>query len=105
MDRGKPTLEGMPMEIQMEIMRHFLRGPYANTIVLYPLDYYSWGFGFGSLGILSVSKHFSAIALSVLYGENNFYIWGLERTLEESDESKGVTMRKDLQTFYDDTDA
>lgn len=76
------------MEIQMEIMRHFLRGPYANTVVLHPLDYYSWGFGFGSLGILSVSKHFSAIALSVLYGENNFYIPGFERTLEESDESK-----------------
>lgn len=88
MDRGKPTLEGMPVEIQMEIMRHFLRGPYANMIVLYPLDCYSWGFGFGSLGILSVSKHFSAIALSVLYGENKFYIPGFGRTLEESDESK-----------------
>ncbi|KAF6220879.1 hypothetical protein HO133_002559 [Letharia lupina] len=88
MDRGKPTLEGMPVEIQMEIMRPFLRGPYANMIVLYPLDCYRWDFGFGSLGILSVSKHFSAIALSVLYGENDFYIWGLERELEESDESK-----------------
>ena len=54
---GKPNLESMPMEIQVEIMRHFLK--HHGPLELFLQDTYtnqSWGFG--SLGILSVSKHF-----------------------------------------------
>lgn len=81
---GKATLEGMPVEIQVDIMRQLLKTPY--TIELYPQDTHaSISWGFGSLGILSVSKHFSAIGLSVLYGENEFSIPGYEYTLAEHD--------------------
>lgn len=77
---GKATLEGMPMEVQLEVMRNFLKSPYI--IELFPQNTYtnhSWGFG--SLGILSVSKYFSAVGLSVLYGENKFYVWESEYAL------------------------
>ncbi|CAF9942672.1 hypothetical protein IMSHALPRED_004354 [Imshaugia aleurites] len=54
-------------------MRLFLKSP--QPIELYPGDFYinhSWGFG--TLGILTVSKHLSAFGLSVLYGENDFCV-------------------------------
>lgn len=77
----------MPMEIQLGILRNFLKKP--GDIDLYPDDTYtnrSWGFG--SLGILCVSKHSSRIGLSVLYGENKFRIMGYEHALEEFDDSE-----------------
>lgn len=84
---GKPNLESMPMEIQVEIMGHFLK--HHGPLILFPQDTYtnqSWAFG--SLGILSVSKHLSAIGLSVLYGENSFLIPTSDHRLEEFDDSK-----------------
>ena len=83
---GTPTLESMPVEILLEIMRLFLKSP--GHIYLDPENTYtdsSWGFG--SLGVLRVSKHLSAIGLSVLYGENDFWIQQSEYELLESDES------------------
>ena len=56
-------------------MRLFLKS--TGFITLHPKDTYtnrSWGFG--TLGILRVSKHLSAVGLSVLYGANDFCIPG-----------------------------
>lgn len=83
---GKATLEGMPTEIHWQILRNFLKPP--ETIELFPQDTYtnrSWVFG--SLGILRVSKYFSAIGLSILYGENHFSFQNHERDLEDFDDS------------------
>ena len=80
------TLEGMPTEIHWQILRDFLKHP--ETIELFPQDSYdnrSWGFG--SLGILSVSKYFSTIELIVLYGENDFSISKSDCSLKDFDGS------------------
>ena len=68
---GKPSLDSLATETQLQVLRYILRAP---IIELSPLDgYSSHKFGLGSSGILRVSKHFSALALGVLYGENTFY--------------------------------
>ena len=77
----------MPIEIQLETMRCFLKNP--GDIEMYPVDTYTnQGWDFGSLGILRVSKHFSTLGLSVLYGENKFMIMKYIYLLEEFDDSK-----------------
>ena len=76
----------MPTEIHWQILRDFLKHP--ETIELFPQDSYdnrSWGFG--SLGILSVSKYFSTIGLIVLYGENDFSISKSDCSLKDFDDS------------------
>ena len=82
----KATLDSMPTEIHWHILRDLLKR--AETIELFPQDNYnnrSWGFG--SLGILGVSKHFSTIGLSVLYRENDFSISKSECSLKDFDDS------------------
>lgn len=82
----KATIESMPTEIHWQILRNFLKC--SDTIELFPQDTYinrSWGFG--SLGILSVSKHFSTIGLSVLYRENEFSISKSDCSLKDFDYS------------------
>lgn len=59
----------------MEILRHFLRSKFS--IEIHPLDWQSESsWGFGSLGILRASKHFSNVSLGILYGENTFALQG-----------------------------
>ena len=41
------------------------------------------GFAFGSLGLLRVSKDFSEMALSVMYGENCFRLENINYTIED----------------------
>lgn len=61
----------MSVEIQVEILRYILRREYP--IELCPLDSESdQAWGFGSLGVLRTSRHFSDVSLGILYGENSF---------------------------------
>ena len=50
--------------------------------MLCPCESYVSGFAFGSLGILRVSKYFSTMALSVMYGENCFRLISADFTVE-----------------------
>ncbi len=62
------------MELHLQILRHILIAK-DPTIYLWSVGYSEIsGFGFGSLGILRVSKYWSALALSVLYRENTFAV-------------------------------
>ncbi|KAK0509522.1 hypothetical protein JMJ35_007916 [Cladonia borealis] len=79
-DQVPPTLESLPRELQLQICREMLRS--EKPIILCPCDVYIRGFAFGSLGILRVSKHFSEMALSVMYGENCFRLISAEFTIE-----------------------
>lgn len=82
---GKATLEGMPTEVHWQILRSFLKS--SEPVILRPQDTYTnCDYHFGSLGILRVSKYFSVIGLSILYGENSFSIEDRKLHLEESDE-------------------
>ena len=68
---GKPSLDSLATEIQLQVLRYILS---ASIIELSLLDSYSsHKFGLGSSGILRVSKHFSALALGVFYRENTVY--------------------------------
>ena len=66
-----PTLESLPRELKLQICREILRSEWS--IELSPCTPYVRDFAFGSLGLLRVSKDFSEMALSVMYGENCFY--------------------------------
>lgn len=60
------------MELQLMILRQILLAD-DRLIKIDPLSFYEKeNFGLGSLGILRVSKHFSALALDVLYRGNVF---------------------------------
>ena len=84
---GKATLEGMPTEVHWQILRNFLKSPVSFRLC--PQDTYTHhAYGFGSLGILSVSKYFSTIGLSILYGENEFLFSSQEQDVEEFDDPK-----------------
>jgi len=67
---GCGPLEALPVEIQLKIMRCLLL--IKNSILLEPVFEFGRGVPAGTLGILTVSKHFSELALGVFYGENNF---------------------------------
>ena len=54
-----------------------------RPIELSPCEPCVSGFAFGSLGILRVSKHFSTVALSVMYGENCFRLGNMDYTVED----------------------
>ena len=79
--RVPPTLENLPQELQLHICRAMLRS--QESITLSPCEPYICGFAFGSLGILRVSKHFSTMALGVMYGENCFHLEDMEYTIED----------------------
>lgn len=64
---AKRTLEVMPMEIQVDILRHLLQ-----LCALDSDSEQSWGFG--SLGIPRTSGHFSNVSLGILYGENSLKV-------------------------------
>ena len=68
----------MPTEILLEIMRHlfiYRRNGFKREINLVPFETYNDStFGFGGLAVLRASKHLSALALSVLYGENDYVV-------------------------------
>ena len=79
--RVPPTLETLPQELQLQICRAMLRS--QEPIALSPCEPYICGFAFGSLGILRVSKHFSTMALGVMYGENCFRLDDLQYAIED----------------------
>ena len=79
--RVRPTLESLPRELQLQICREMLRS--ENPIELSPYEPCVFGFAFGSLGILRVSKHFSTMALSVMYAENCFRLDSMEFAIED----------------------
>ena len=84
-----PTLESLPRELKLKICREILRS--KGSIELSPRTPYVSGFAFGSLGLLRVSKDFSEMALSVMYGENCFYFSSAQWTIVVScfeDENK-----------------
>ena len=67
---GRPSLNLLATEIQLQILRHILK---VDVLELSPLDDYCRPkYGLGSLALLRVSKHFSALGLSILCGENIF---------------------------------
>ncbi len=68
-------LKDLAVELHLQILRHFL---IAKNLTLYlPVGYNEVSsFGLGSLGILRVSRYWSASALSVLYKENTFRVTG-----------------------------
>ena len=76
-----PTLESLPRELQLQICRAMLRS--EKPIILCPCDFYTLEFAFGSLGILRVSKYFSEMALSVMYGGNCFQLISADFTIED----------------------
>lgn len=62
------------MELHLAILRHILIAT-GLPMCLWPVGYdEKSSFGLGSLGILRVSKYWSALALSVLYQENTFRV-------------------------------
>ena len=79
--RVPPTLETLPQELQLHICRAMLRS--QEPIALSPCKPYVSGFAFGSLGLLRVSKHFSTMALGVLYGENCFQLESMSYTIDD----------------------
>ena len=79
--RVPPTLETLPQELQLHICRAMLRS--QELITLSPCEPYICGFAFGSLGISRVSKHFSTMALGVMYGENCFCFKDMQYTIED----------------------
>ena len=85
-----PTLESLPRELQLQICREMLRS--EEPIRLDLCEPYISGFAFGSLGILRVSKYFSDMALSVMYGENCFRLiaanWTIENKHPKNDDPK-----------------
>ena len=76
-----PSLESLPGELQLQICREMLRS--EKPITLSPDEPWVSGFAFGSLGILRVSKHFSTMALSVMYGENCFRLENVDYTIDD----------------------
>ena len=75
-----PSLETLPRELQLQICRDMLRS--QEPIMLCPCEDYISRFAFGSLGILRVSKYFSEMALSVMYGENCFRLIAADWTIQ-----------------------
>ena len=96
--RGAPTLESLPTEVQLQICREMLRS--EKPITLSPHEPYVSGFAFGSLGILRVSKYFSTMALSVMYGENCFHLKSTNWIIKDDDLVKDLEdddLVKDLE--------
>ncbi len=81
--RVPPTLESLPTEVHLQICREMLRS--EKPITLSPCKPYVSRFGFGSLGILRVSKYFSTLALSVMYGENCFRLRSANWIIKDDD--------------------
>ena len=92
-----PTLESLPTELQLQICREMLRSKEPIILCLCDLCYPK--FAFGSLGILRASKHFSTMALSVMYGENCFHLvpmhWVIENKISKNDHSEDDDLEDD----------
>lgn len=69
---GKPSLENLAIETQLDIVRYLLFGD--DTVVFGPPQEHEDGMPRRSLSILRVCKLFSSLASSVLYGENSFVV-------------------------------
>ena len=69
---GKPSLENLADENLLDIIRYLIFN--HDTVAFGPPNEHEDGTPRRSLGILGVSKRLSAIASSVLYGENVFVV-------------------------------
>ena len=96
-----PTLESLPRELKLQICREMLRS--EKSITLSPCTPYVSGFAFGSLGLLRVSKDFSEMALTVMYGENCFYFstaqWTIGVNCFEDEDEYAVSLSPCLDRF------
>lgn len=68
----KPSLESLPTEIQLDIIRHLLFDD--DTVVFGPCQQDQASKYKRSLGILTASKHFFILGSNVLYRENSFLV-------------------------------
>ena len=100
--RVPPTLETLPRELQLQICREMLRS--EEPIDLLPCKPYHSGFSFGSLGILRVSKHFSTMALSVMYGDNYFRLVPMYWAIEDKNHKNNDPEDDDLEDDLEDDD-
>ena len=89
-----PTLETLPRELQLQICREMLRS--EEPIRFNLCEPYISGFAFGSLGVIRVSKYFSEMALSVMYGENCFRLMAANWTIENKHPQNDDTEDDDL---------